>query len=183
MKQSFSGLPQAFRLAADAARWPELEAVRLRLEDAPVLQDLLARCLDYHELVDGEPASPDAAYEELTFRPSGASEPACFGLRDGAGLAGVICALPHYPVPDNWYVGLMLLEPGRRGAGLGRAFYLGFEDWLREQGAHTVMLAIVEANSRAGAFWESHGFAWPRCFAKRRFGQKEHMLIEYEKRF
>jgi hypothetical protein len=38
---------------------------RLGLQDAPMLQHLLGLCSDYYALVEGRPAGPNAAFEEL----------------------------------------------------------------------------------------------------------------------
>ena len=45
------------------------EVVRLSMNDAPVLQRLLERCGDYYAMVEGRPAGPNAAIEELTEGP------------------------------------------------------------------------------------------------------------------
>jgi GNAT superfamily N-acetyltransferase len=161
-----------------------LEAIMLSDADAPALQRLLERCRDYFELVEGHPAGPEAAVQELRNRPPEcpAENVVCFGLYDGAVIGGVICTLRDYPAADEWYVGLMLLEPSRRGAGHGGAVYAGFEGWVAARRARVVRLAVVAANARAAAFWERQGFGWPRSYPAREFGVRKHVVIEYEKR-
>jgi GNAT superfamily N-acetyltransferase len=96
-------------------------------------------------------------------------------------MFGTLCALRNYPGPGHWYLGLLLLAPAWRGQGLGRRVYLAFEAWVAGQGADSDLLSVVEANTRAASFWESLGFALPRCYQNVPIGNKHHVLIEYEK--
>ncbi len=161
-----------------------LSAAKLSIADAPVLQMLLERCRDYFDLVEGHPPGPETALNELRDRPPEcpAENVLCFGLYDGDDMRGVICSLRDYPAVDDWYVGLMVLDPGWRGKGRGAAVYAGFESWAVTRGARKVRLAVVAANPRAAAFWERQGFGWPRSFPARPFGARMHIVIEYEKR-
>jgi GNAT superfamily N-acetyltransferase len=100
---------------------------------------------------------------------------------DGGGLAGVLHAFRGYRVPGEWYLGLLLLDPRARGAGLGEAFYFGFEAWAAGLGAGKIQLAVLECNERAARFWERVGFVLPRCYPAMAFGLRRHVVIEYEK--
>jgi GNAT superfamily N-acetyltransferase len=157
---------------------------RLSLDDAPALQRLLERCGDYYDLVEGRPATANAAIEELTDGPPERvpQDLFCLGVAGGEeGLAGTIGALRHHRREGQWYLGLMLLDPALRGRGFGAALYGAFEEWIVGQGADSVLLAVVESNLRAARFWERMGFGWPRCFPERPLGLKRHVLIEFEK--
>ncbi len=156
----------------------------LTLEHAPGLQTLFDRCPDYFELVEGHPAAPDAAEKELQDRPpqAAAEDSFCFGLRRPSGvLAGVLQAFRHYPEKNQWYIGLLLLDPDGRGKGLGRAFYRNFELWAAGQGAEKLLIAVLADNSRAHPFWQAQGFELPRCYRAMMFGARTHIPIEYEK--
>jgi GNAT superfamily N-acetyltransferase len=161
-----------------------LKAVVLSDADVPAFQNLLERCRDYFELVEGHSPGPEAASHELRDRPPGCplENVLCFGLYDGGDMRGVICSLRDYPGADDWYVGLMLLDPGWRGEGRGAAAYAGFEGWAVARGGKTIRLAVIEANPRAALFWERQGFARPRSFPPQKFGARMHVVIEYEKR-
>ena len=160
------------------------EVVRLSMYDAPVLQRLLERCGDYYAMVEGRPASPNAAIEELTEGPPERVPHDLFalGIAGAPGeLAGIVGALRHHRRPNQWYLGLMLLDPEMRGRGLGSAAYLAFEKWVIGEGGDSILLAVVEPNRRALQFWESVGFGWPRCYPERTLGLRRHVLIELEK--
>jgi GNAT superfamily N-acetyltransferase len=159
-------------------------AVSLTFEDAPRLQRLLEQCSDYYALVEGRPPEPDAAIGEMTDGPPERvpHDLVCLGIHDDCGsLAGVVGALRNHRRPNQWYLGLMLLDPVFRGRGLGASIYRGFEGWVAAQGAESILLAVVTANVRAARFWESCGFGWPRSYPERTIGLRRHVLIEYEK--
>ena len=151
---------------------------------APALQHLLERCGDYYVLAEGRPVGPNGAIREMSEGPAERVPQDLLHLgimgEDGR-LDGVIGVLRHHRRPDQWYLGLMLLDPAQRGGGLGRAVYQRFERWIAGQGADSVVLAVLEANARAARFWESLGFAQPRCYPARTIGLRRHVLIEYEK--
>jgi len=149
-----------------------------------VLQQLLERCGDYYELVEGRSAGPGAAIDELTDGPAERipHDLFCLGIMDRHyTLAGAIGALRNHRRPNQWYLGLMLLDPVQRNQGFGAAAYRAFENWIATQGADSILLAVVEANVRAARFWQSQGFGWPRCYPERTIGLRRHVLIEYEK--
>ena len=152
--------------------------------DAPQIQRLFARCADYFTLVEGRPAGPDAALAQLRDGPAERVPDDLVNLgiadRDG-GLAGLFGLLRHHRRPDQWYLGLMLLDPAWRGYGFGSTVYWSVQHWLEHQGAESIVLAVVADNHRADRFWRSLGFGRPRSYPARRIGLKRHILIESEK--
>ncbi|GGF31434.1 hypothetical protein GCM10011611_42010 [Aliidongia dinghuensis] len=157
---------------------------RLTEADAPMIQRLFARSADYFELVEGGPAGPDAALGQLRDGPAERASEDIINLgiadRDG-GLAGLVGVLRHHRVPDQWYLGLMLLDPAWRGYGFGSTVYWSVQHWIERQGGRSILLAVVASNHRAHRFWQSLGFALPRSYPARRIGRRQHVLIEYEK--
>jgi len=161
-----------------------LRAVRLGLVDAPILQRLLERCGDYYTMVEGRFAPPGAALAELTEGPAERvpHDLLCFGIfTEADALIGTIGALRHHRRQNQWYLGLMLLDPDFRGRGLGRAAYRAFERWILSQEADSILLAVVEPNVRAARFWRSMGFGQLKIYPEREIGLRRHVLIELEK--
>ena len=158
--------------------------VRLTEADAPALGRLFARCDDYFELLEGRPAGPTAALGQLRDGPVERVPHDLINLGllgpDGE-LAGLIGALRHHRVPDQWYLGFLLLDPAWRGRGLGSTVYWAFQNWIATQGAASIVLAVLAGNTRAHRFWQSLGFGSPRSYPVRQIGLKHHILIEYEK--
>jgi GNAT superfamily N-acetyltransferase len=129
--------------------------VQLSHDDAPILQRLLERCGDYYDMVEGRAAEPDAAIGELTEGPPERvpHDLFCLGIvGDADALVGTIGALRHHRRTDQWYLGLMLLDPSHRNQSFGRAAYQAFEKWIIGEGASSVVLAVVEANCSRGPF-------------------------------
>jgi len=152
--------------------------------DAPVLQRLLGRCGDYFDLLEGRPAGPDAAQQELRDGPAERVPHDLFalGIDGGQGeLAGYIGALRHHRQPNQWYLGFLLLDPAWRGRGIGSTAYWAFQHWIAAQGADSLLLAVLADNERGRRFWQSLGFGSPRSYPARPIGLKRHVLIEYEK--
>ena len=50
-------------------------------------------------------------------------------------------------------------DPDRRAKGFGRAIMDAAEDWLREAGIAKLQLLVRRENARAGAFYQSIGYA------------------------
>jgi GNAT superfamily N-acetyltransferase len=144
-------------------------------ERLTALQDLLERCADFNELVEGEPVAPDAALEVFEALPPGVlpADKFVFGLFDrSGGLHGVLEGVRGYPEAGVWWIGLLLLDPASRGQGLGQRVVQGFCDWVRAQQGHAVMLGVVEANTAGARFWQRQGFIAVRQTEPRPFGRK-----------
>ncbi len=160
-----------------------LHASLLTADAAPELQHLLNRCPDYFHLVEGRPPPPEAAETELHSRPPevAAEDLLNLGLRNGPTLVGVLQTLRHYRRANQWYIGLLLFDPAFRNAGRGTAVYSAFETWIADQGAESILLAVVVENPAAARFWERLGFAHPRRYPATKIGLRRHILTEYEK--
>ncbi len=125
-------------------------------------QQLMERCADYAQLVTGLPVGDADGISLYLNVPEGwtPDDKLLIGLfqRQPELLIGVIDAVRGYPTPRTWYIGLFLLQPDRRGQGLGKALYTVFSSWAARHGAETIQLGIVEQNPRARRFWERLGF-------------------------
>ncbi|NOK37570.1 GNAT family N-acetyltransferase [Corallococcus exercitus] len=146
------------RLAFQTA---DLTAESVDDSESHVLQPLLDRCEDYHQLVYGRPALPDQARNIPSQRPPGLvpGQGHLFALRDARGtLAGMLEALRDYPAQGEWYLGLLLFAPEARGQGQGEAVLSAYEAHVRANGGRLLRLAVVERNTAARRFWERVGF-------------------------
>jgi GNAT superfamily N-acetyltransferase len=160
------------------------DVVRLSTQDAALLQRLLERCADYYEMAEGRAPGPAAAIDEMTQAPPERPPDDVFSLGilgEPNELIGVIGALRNHRRERQWYLALLLLDPAMRGKGLGTAAYRTFEAWIRNEGADSLLLAVLEVNVSAARFWQKLGFGWPRCYPEREIGLRRHILIEFEK--
>lgn len=140
----------------------EYGARRLYEADRRALQQLCQRSADYFRLTTGALPPPDAARRLLSAGPPDAApqQKRLLGLFSEAGdLVGVLDVVRDYPAGGTWHLGLLLLDPERRGQGVGQAFYEAFETWAAERGAYRIRIGVVAQNKEALRFWRRLGFA------------------------
>ena len=135
---------------------------RLSPADAGAVQRLYERCSDYHEEHEGIPTRPTAAAEELAALPPGKALADKFSLGiyqpDGE-MAGYLDLVRDFPSAGEWQIGLLMLDPAARGAGLGERVFRAAASWVAEQGGRTISLGVLEHSPRAEQFWRRMGFA------------------------
>lgn len=158
---------------------------RQSIEDAPVLQRLYEACADYFLLADGAPASVSAAAEEFANLPPGVPATAKFVFaapaQDGGVPAALVEGLRDHPQPGVWYVGLMLVRPQLRSAGLGSRVFAEFESIARQAGASELRLCVFDASAPALRFWQRNGFEFHRAIGEQQFGSRTHTRTELRK--
>jgi GNAT superfamily N-acetyltransferase len=135
--------------------------VQLGAEDLESLRKLVERCHAFMTLVYGA-LEPDAAEQILESLPPGRTleDKFAFGLyTDGKKeLLGLLDAVRGFPEQDEWIIGLFLIDPEHRRAGLGARFVGAFEQWVRGQGAAGIRLVVQEQNPEALRFWQRQGY-------------------------
>ncbi|MFK7743775.1 MAG: GNAT family N-acetyltransferase [Roseobacter sp.] len=126
--------------------------------------DLAMRAHDYITLEIGH--DPDDAFikDFFTAVPPGLG-PAClqtFGAMEGPALIGLICIAEGYEYPDDWWIGLVLLDPAFRGEGIGRQIITDVKQRAWKNNIQWLKLAVLSANPRALKFWHREGFTHHR---------------------
>jgi len=125
-----------------------------RDEHAGELQALYERCPDYLRMAFGEPVRATAAEEDFAL-----SRNMIYGIysRD-AEMIGALEMLRDYPKPDQWWIGLLMLDPRARGRGLGPRVCNTTCDWIATEGGSAVWIAVLVQNEAAQRFWKRMGF-------------------------
>ncbi len=135
---------------------------RLSEEDAPLIRELGERCLEHIELHYGAPPDPGQLIRDvLTDLPPGKTLGDKFGMGvfDGAErLVGAIDVIRDYPEPREWYLGLLVLDPGQRNQGLGTKLMDALTRWLLQRDAAWLRLTVSEHNPAGQRFWKREGF-------------------------
>ncbi|HEX4857487.1 MAG TPA: N-acetyltransferase [Usitatibacteraceae bacterium] len=122
---------------------------------------LFALAEDYHLVVEGTPAGPDAAEEFFREIPAGYSlnDLHLFGLYEGEQLSGVASVLKGWNAPHKAIIGLLVLAPEARGRGWGRDALIHIECVAKSwPGIDTLRVAVLVNNGPALAFWRRVGF-------------------------
>jgi ribosomal protein S18 acetylase RimI-like enzyme len=138
------------------------------------LQRLFVRCRAYFELVQGGPPAPDEA-ERFLLRDH--DHRLVFGIEDGErALLGVVDVVRDHPAPGDWWLGLLLLAPEMRCAGLGADVYRAMEEFVRARSARGVQLSVQLQNPAAVKFWEALGFTRTGT-SPQHLGARENVLL------
>ncbi|WP_299147366.1 GNAT family N-acetyltransferase [uncultured Tateyamaria sp.] len=128
-------------------------------KDSTQVLDLCQRASDYVRLETG--MAPDAAYVHETMTDAPPTVPSdqvwCWGHRSDT-LDAIATCLKGYYEPDDWYLGLLLLDPAKRGAGLGKRMAQHVIDQARADNAACLRIAVLDTNPRARVFWMRLGF-------------------------
>ncbi|MFF3216528.1 GNAT family N-acetyltransferase [Streptomyces sp. NPDC002886] len=95
--------------------------------------------------------------------------------RSAGRLVGLAATLAHHPDPasedpDPW-IGLLLIDATAHREGYGRAVVAMVEDRFRDAGRSGVRIAVLDANEKALAFWQSQGYVTLRRAADREMGR------------
>jgi len=126
----------------------------------PELQSLFDRCADYVEAVSGEPPISTEAEEALSPLPLGENvEQVAVGIYDRqTALVGFVDMVRDYPMQNDWWLRLLMLDPGVRNRGLGSRIYHACADWIGLEAGRTVWIGVVDENHGAQRFWHRLGF-------------------------
>lgn len=116
---------------------------------------------DYWLLADRRPPDLQKARDFFTDGPPGCNPARShrLGLFVEGRLSGLAELSFGYPLPEDAYLGLMILAPRIRGTGHGAAFNAAVEALARAAGSPRIYLAVLQENPRGRAFWERQGFA------------------------
>lgn len=152
--------------------------------DRDRVADLYARAADYVVLEGGTPPTPAMADDFFADAPPGGdpAEGAKLGLFDGDALVGVADLAFGWPEARDAYLGVMILAPEARGRGLGAQFLRAVEEAARARHAPRLLLAVLDENPRARAFWECQGFRVVKTFPPATIGARTHIRHRMEKR-
>ncbi len=132
--------------------------------DSVAVSDLCVRAADYITLETGAPPDADYAANLLAEAPPDlpSKDVFAFGAGRAGRLDGVVTCLRNFYAQGEWYMGLLLLDPAARGAGLGARMAQHVFSIAQGQGAVCIRVAVLEANPRGRAFWERQGFVHER---------------------
>ena len=126
--------------------------------------DLATRAADYVTLEVGY--APDEAYirDFFTATPPDLG-PECLihlGVMEGPAMVGMLCIAEGYEFPDDWWIGLMLMDPAFRGQRIGHRVIDLVKGRAKDCGVNMIKLAVLSANPRGQKFWRREGFVHHR---------------------
>jgi len=159
---------------------PALQAIELGAGSEALLQRFFDDNPLYFVLVNGEPATPGEAHDEIHGAlPDGWSytKKWVIGyLGDDGALAAMANVVSDLLVPGVWHIGTFIVATSRHGSGDAQALYRGLESWALGHGARWLRLGVVRGNARAERFWERNGFTQTRLRDGVSMGKLTHTL-------
>ncbi|MEQ1686203.1 MAG: GNAT family N-acetyltransferase [Burkholderiaceae bacterium] len=157
-----------------------LRTVELGPADEPLLQAFFEANAAYFLAVQGEPAGPREAHDEIHGElPAGwpFTKKWLVACLDGdARPVAMVNVVSDLLAPHVWHIGLFIVASARHGSGDAQALYRGLEAWVVAHGAQWLRLGVVQGNARAERFWESMGFVETRTRAGIEMGRRTNTL-------
>jgi GNAT superfamily N-acetyltransferase len=143
-----------------ALRVTRTEVVALSDVDLAEINDLRARALDFFIEVGDRPPTPESFQADLDDLPEG------FTRRDeviyraylgtlAVGYAEVLRGFAH---PEQWIIGIALVDTALRGHGIGRALVAAIAEDARAAGIASLAAGVIALRERSLAFWAREGF-------------------------
>lgn len=159
------------RCSIDGVRVVELSA-----GDEGELQRFFERAPDYFIAVNGEPATPTEAREELhSPLPPGwrCRRMYWLGYRDAdEQLVAVVNIAADVLADGVWHIGLLLVGSQLQGTGFAQRLHADLEHWTVENNAQWLRLTVVVGNTRAERFWPRLGYVCVRLRDGIRMGRQ-----------
>ncbi len=153
--------------------------IRLLTEDDEAdIQDLCERCSDFSELVEGRTPEKGAGHNILFDLPPGKEmkDKYVLGVYKENIMVAVIDIVKDYVLHGEWIIGLLMIDPGERGKGLGRKLHALIKARIMEERGKLLRIGVVEENHRGYNFWREMGYVEANR-QKNTYGTKEHTVI------
>lgn len=143
-----------------------IRVVELQGRDEARLQRFFEQAPEYFIAVNGEPATPTEAREELLGQlPAGWQCRRMYWLgyldaRDQ--MVAVVNIAADLLAVGVWQIGLLLVDSRLRGTGLAHRLHSDLEAWAAVNGAQWLRLTVVVGNTNAERFWPKLGYVQVR---------------------
>lgn len=142
------------------------------------IQNLCERCRDYFILDQGTGPGGHVGTEILDAH-LGQSEKYVIGLyEDETHLRAIVDLLQNYPKKNEWFLGLVLIDPEARGLGLGRLIHEGVLGWIKDQKGYKINIGVLDNNRRALKFWTRLGYVFEKESKLIRGGKETKSIVQ-----
>ncbi|MFN8411401.1 MAG: GNAT family N-acetyltransferase [Anaerolineales bacterium] len=153
-----------------------LHTLELGIGNENLLQRFFEENPEYFLTVQGEPAGPNEAYEEIHGQlPEGwgFTRKWVIGyLNENDSLVAVVNIISDFLVSGVWHIGLFMVATSLHGSGTAQTIYHSIEHWAKSNSANWVRIGVVQGNARAERFWETLGFLETRTRTGYKMGKQ-----------
>ncbi|MFS0782538.1 GNAT family N-acetyltransferase [Bacillus sp. 1P06AnD] len=73
---------------------------------------------------------------------------------------GLLSYLDPNPKDETPWIGLFMIHKDYQGFGYGTMAYIAFEEKWKQEGKNKIRLGVLEQNTKAKTFWESHHYRY-----------------------
>ncbi len=168
------------RTALPLSPLPGIHTVELANGSESQLQAFFEANPEYFLTVQGAPAAPGEAHEEIHGElPAGWSftKKWVIGYVDtSSSLIAMANLVSDILAPGVWNVSTFIVATERHGTGDARLVYGSLESWAASNGAKWLRLGVVRGNTRGERFWESIGYVQTRLRDGVQFGEQTNTL-------
>jgi diamine N-acetyltransferase len=143
----------------NSQKLPVLKLIRVHLDSAPLVQEILEAAPRYTQNTEGVESIPTDGVDSLKALPPGCTlEQKLFmvAYRDDQAI-GVIDLIRGFPDSETAFLGLLLLRETHQNQGLGKSIYEATEKVAINLGLKKIRLAVVDSNP-VQIFWKKMGF-------------------------
>lgn len=147
-------------MADNALRITRMPVVELAAADLAEIHELRARAGDFFCEVGDPPPTPESFQADLDDLPEGytRADETIYRAYSGGGLAAYAEVLRGYAHPRQWIIGIVLVDPALRGAGIGHAVVEAVAADARAAGMDSLAVGVLAMRRRSLAFWRREGF-------------------------
>lgn len=156
----------------------------LKPSDLRDLQTLLERAADYFLITTGSAPASDEAERAFVGGPPTKSveDKRTIGVfTTDNEMVGVLDAIVGWPKEGEWSMGMLLLDPAHRGAGLGSAVLDAYEEWATREGARRFQTAVVSQHGPGIGFLERAGYRRTSVLEDSSGGGRSAAIVFFEK--
>ena len=157
-----------------------VRTVELGAGAEPMLQAFFDANPEYFRIVQGEPAAPTEAEEEIHGElPAGYSYTKKWVIGYAAAddsLVAMANLVSDILAPAVWNVSTFIVATERHGTGDAQRLYQSLEHWAMANGAGWLRLGVVQGNTRGERFWASAGYVQTRLRHGVVFGRQTNTL-------
>ncbi len=135
-------------------------ATALTAEDLAELHDVRLRAGDFFVEAGDPPPTPESFQADLDDLPEGftrADELIYRAYREGRAV-GYAEVLRGFARPDQWIVGIVLVDGSQRGSGIGGSIVRAIAADAMAVGAGSLAAGVIVSRRRSLAFWRREGF-------------------------
>ena len=157
-----------------------VDAIELVAGSVPLLQAFFDANPEYFLSIQGEPATPTAADQEIHGQlPTGWSftKKWVIGyIKPDGSLLAMANLVSDILAAAVWNVSTFIVATERHGTGEAQLLYQSLERWAIANGAKWLRLGVVRGNVRGERFWESAGYVQTRLRYGVEFGAQTNTL-------